>query len=476
MLYGRGPGGRPRTVGCGVERVRAVKCVVALTLVVGLSRPAGLRGGETVLRMRFDTGSEHTYSFTSTLRQKTSTSQANLIHEMTLVGTTRQVVVAYDADQGTALIGQLGKGNWSMTEGADRIPVGSRDQTWCSAWRVDRHGRALRRGTGAGGATRGLILRTLGQIGESPQACATFPDDAVSRGSRWEGDVLLPLLGMRLPGTGESVVSNLTGEAGSGSCVMRTRVSSGSSMAHTDWMPDKWLPDTRVTGTAVSDFDIERGTWRRVGMDLQATLDGEDFEGEIHIQSTLDRQSVRRLPTAEAEAWIKRVTAFDALLTEMCRDGGEGAENRLERLAASENDTDWQKGLGLTLALVRKARADAEKLLSGASGKDAPQAHAPRPEASATEIYKLAAAHAAAGRFEEAVREYDRFMERAGTDCPGWMRVLARYRQGDALEKLGNMDRAAAVYRTAEVLPATDDYSLKLRKKAGERADALADR
>ena len=460
----------------GDAYVRTLSHCQALALMTGLLCPAEVRADEAVLRMQFDPGTELTYSFESTLRQETSTSQADLIHEMTLVGTTRQVVVTFDAEQGTALIGQLGKGRWSMTEGADRVPVGARDQTWCSAWRVAGRGRAVRRGGKTGNATRGLVLRTLGQIGESPQACPAFPDDAVRVGTRWKGGVLLPLLGMRLPGTGESVVSNLNATAGTRSCVISSRVSSGSSMAHTDWIPDEWLPDTRVTGSTVAELDVNRGIWQHIGMDLRATLDGQDFEGKIHIQSHLELQSVRRLPAAEAEGWATRVTAFDGLLAEMWEAGVEGPESRLAQLAESEGDADWRTGLALTLALVRKARADAEALVSAAPKKETPGAADDAPVSSATELYKAASAHAAAGRFKEAVRAYDRFLERADADIPGWMRILARYRQGTALQELGETERALAAYRAAQTETAADDYAVKLKKKAGEKADALGSR
>ena len=445
-----------------------------MALAAGLLQPAALKAGDAVLRMGFDPGVELTYSFTSTLKQETSTSQADLVHEMTLVGTTRQVVVAFDAARDTALIGQLGNGRWSMTEGADRVPVGSRDQTWCSAWRVDRHGGAVRREGRKGDKARGLLLRTLGQIGECPQTCAAFPEEPVSEGSRWRGTVLLPLLGMRLPGTGTSVVSNLTTESGIRRCVIRSEVSSGSSMAHTDWMPDEWLPDTRVAGVTDAEFDVDRGIWRRIGMDLVAGLEGRDFEGNIHILSTIELQSVRRLPAAEADAWRTRGGAFDAVLDALCRTGEQGPVHRLERLGESESDTDWRKGLELTLALVRKAREDAKSLSGSAVG--AKQAAPETPPPDAAELYKLAAAHAAGGRLEEAVLAYRRFLERAGADTPGWMCVLAHYRLGGLLEESGDAAQALAAYRAAVAALADDAYSQKLKKKAGEKADALAPR
>ena len=460
----------PRRFGRGgIHAGIALSCLAFLL-------PAGLQAGEVQLRMRFDPGVELTYSFTSTLRQETSTSQADLVHEMTLVGTTRQVVVEFDSARNTALIGQLGKGRWSMTEGADRVPVGSRDQTWCSAWRVDRRGRAVRRTGRAGDASRGLLLRTAGQIGESPQICAGFPDGEVSEGSCWKGNVLLPLLGMRLPGTGESAVSNLTTEAGTRCCVIRSRVSSGSSMAHTDWVPDEWLPDTRVTGVTRGNFDIDRGIWRSIGMDLHARLEGRDYEGRIHIHSALELESDRSLPLVEADGWNARVKAFDAVLGELCRSGGEAPVQRLEKLAESADDADWRRGLELTLALVRKTIEDAAAQADGDSAEERQQMPAQTAGAKTAELYKQATALAAKGQFVEAVRAYDRFLERAGGDTPGWMRILARYRMGLALVKLDRTEQALTAYRAIQAMEANDDYSLKLRKKAGEKAHALAGR
>jgi len=422
--------------------------------------------------MRFRPGDELVYAFRSTLKQETSTAQGELIHEMTLVGTTRQVVVTLEGDPAVALIGQLGKGHWTMTEGADRVAVGSREQVWNSAWRVNTRGEAIRRSAGADRACHNVLWRTLGQLGESPQICAPFPESAVAPGTRWEGGVLLPLLGMRLPGFGKSVASAITDEGGTRVCRIDSKVACGSLMAHTDWVPDKWLPDTRVDGSTTGELDIDSGVWRSIGMDFSAYLEGQNFEGRIHIVSSLALESRRALHPEEAQAWASRVKAFDAALASLYKDHEATV---VESLRDRESDPDWRKGLELTLALVAKARHDAAAWTSKKPPVEETPAPAPVTAPEAAEIYKEAGAHAAAGRLREAAAAYRRFLGGATDATPGWMRVMAQVRLGGVWEKLGERTRAAAAYRAAAAMDAADDYSLKLKRKAKEKADALSD-
>lgn len=450
-------------------------CLVwALALAVSI-RSLNVSASPTPLRMQFTPGDERVYAFESTLRQETSTPQAELIHEMTLVGTTRQVVVALEGEGATALIGQLGMGHWTMTEGADRVPVGARDQTWCSAWRVDLRGRAIRRDAGGNVAPRNALRRALGQIGESPQICATFPDNDAASGLSWDGDVLLPLLGMRLPGHGQSTIVSLSREAQTRVCLIRSQVSCGSSQAHMDWVPDEWLPDTRVTGTTRGTFDLDRGMWLRTGMDLHAQLDGQDFEGKIHIVSSLVLTSTRKLAASDAAAWAARVKAFDVVLESLyAADGGSVVP--LEVLRNAEPDPDWRKGLDLTLALVAKTCEGLAPTAAHADVRGAgstPPVPDVFPDASA--LYREAGAHATAGRLDAAAEAYRRFLENTvSADTPGWMRVLARYRLGGIQERMGNAQEALSTYRATEAMDAADEYAAKLKKKAGEKADALS--
>lgn len=313
-----------------------------------------------LLAHRFVPGTELTYAFSSSLHQTINIYGQELSFDITMTGTTHQVVADVDPATGVALIGQVGTSTWQRVEGEDRAEVSSRDQVWASVWRIDPRGQAVRRLAGEEALAPSLLQRTLNQVAESPQICAPFPLTGIAVGSRWKGAALLPLPGMRLPGDAVSTLVGTMTRKGRTTGIVRSDIRSESVQAYTDWMPDIWLPDMEVEGSSVGHLDMSLGVWRQTKVDLEAKLRGMDFDGLMRIRSQLSLTSARALPPGEAEAWRQRVQGFDLAIGQVYENNDpEAAATQIGSLAEKEAHTEWRNGLQLTVALLSKLAIDA---------------------------------------------------------------------------------------------------------------------
>ena len=503
------------------------------------------------LEHRFETGTEWVYEFTSDLSQEISISGRDLSYQMTLTGMARQVVADVDPKRGIALIGQIAQSRWERREGSADAPVTSKEQTWDSAWRIDRAGRSIRRAPVQGEVKESAFYQTASQIGECAQICAAFPSKELNVGSQWKGSVLLPLPGMRLPAEGVSTLVAAGETNGAWICVIRTTVPSESWQAHSDWLPDakNWLPDITVTGSSLGHFDVGRGVWLRVEWDLNADLGGSGFEGRMRVRSTTDLKSAGKLPEDAAAEWRQRIVAFDAAVAKLYETNGVAQAVKLVgHLQKTETNADWLKGLYLTAAVIdpayrvgsypgfdtqgevrdaspqRTMIGDADlaalagnwsaavsryktvadtyprdevapqalgaaasicerRLGDGAQAaelraklvawREARAAGETNRAAKAFNLYRLASAYVEAGALGKATDAFERFLSFQDEEIPETMRVLARYRVGGLLDKMGQRDKALAAYQAVLDMPAEADYSRKLQDTARKNVEKL---
>lgn len=410
----------------------------------------------------FDPRTELTYSFRSELKQDTTIEGKRVREDVTISGTLRRAVARMSRRRGVALIGQIGSSTLEAVSGGEDSARLEKQQTWVSACRVTRSGMAVRR------EIRGLEMSpdlvALGQISESQQPHAPFPRGDVFLGSEWEGKVLLPLPGMRLSQEATSSVVAVRKIDGAICCIIRTEVSPMRGQSQVGWLPGKRQPDMVVTGMSECAFDIERGIERRVSWDLTVRLSGRRFEGTMRILSVVRLESSRSLSGGERKDWRRRTIALDDALARVYRGRAAPAISLVEAELGRARDADWLEGLGLALALISPIRQVEPSPAAGPAAADAGEGPA---------LYKEAAAYAQAGELAKAVESYEEFLALKCDGVAPGSRVLARYRVGGLLLRLGQRDRALQSYRAVETMDADDQYSQSLKQKARERLREL---
>jgi predicted negative regulator of RcsB-dependent stress response len=442
--------------------------VQSLVLLLFLSRAGSAEESAKSVRLELNLkpATELVYDFSSVLDQDMTDVAGEVHYGMTLSGTTRQTVAELDRNTGIALIGWLGTGRWEVTAGTtDADRQAARDQTWIAAYRMDRSGRSLRRESKEGDSRQYLMQRALSPIGEPAQLCAAFPKEDVTVGSKWQGDVLLALPGPRQPGEAVSTITEIREENGTNCCVVRSEVVSRKEESHSTWQTDVGTPGTEVTGTTEGIFDIERGVWLEMKWDLSAKFEGKvggrGFSGTMNLKSMAKLESVQTLPTEKARESKARIKALDAALEKMyCNEFDEGM-GILQAEEKKSGDSDWAKGVTLTLGLVRPLLEPPVEMVSVDDGV--------APEPDVLKLYKRAGEHAKAGELQKAVESYREFLAAATGDVPAATRLLAQYRMAGLLEKLGQRDKAMDAYRAMDMIDADDDYSVSLKKKALEK-------
>lgn len=84
-------------------------------------------------------------------------------------------------------------------------------------------------------------------------------------------------------------------------------------------------------------------------------------------------------------------------------------------------------------------------------------------------LYKQAGAYETAGDLKKAAETFEAFLAAPTNGIPTQTRLLAQYRLAGVFDKLGDRTRASAAYRAVAAVETDDDYSRKLKVKAGEK-------
>jgi tetratricopeptide (TPR) repeat protein len=305
---------------------------------------------------QFERGVELTYEFDSAIYQSLNLSGREIRDEARMRGSIRQVAAGAGAGKGGALVGQAGTAVLEVTSGIEKVDRASRNQSWLSVFRMDGSGKSVRREERRRSFSQRLLRRTMTQVSENAQFCAEFPPRQVETGSQWTGTVLLPLPGMRLPGKGVSRITATGEENGNPYCVIRTDLTSEGGQFYTGWMPDIWLPEMEVSGTSEGRFDLRRGIWLHVHLDLVAAFAGQGFGGQMVVESTMRLKSASPIPADGAEAWTQRIQAMDAALACIYEGEPKRSEKLIEQLRDREKEAAIRAGMESVLVLLRQVQ------------------------------------------------------------------------------------------------------------------------
>jgi hypothetical protein len=456
--------------------------LIASCLVCAISGADQLSGTNIVeppfrLEHKFKKGAYVLYDFTSELKQTMSASAGgDIVHAMTLTGTTRQVIADIDKGGTTALTGLIGKSKLVINSGPDSTNGFFKDQTWISACRVGSDGRSIRRELKASNPRQYHLREMIDQISECSQICAAFPTGEVTVGSQWTGTVLLPLPGTRQVGRGVSTITAVKEKKGIRYCVIRTDVTSGGEESLDTWKADTTRPDIEVKGRTAGCFDIERGIWLQTRIDLEARFEGRSsergFEGKMEINGTTKVHSLGMLPAGKVAEWSNRVKALDGILADMYGNLSGKQVKALEELRQHETDSDWKTGLDVTASLVRPLLDDG----SGSSAKGNANAgiNANTNVSASLLMYKKAKEYADAGNIDKAIETYKAFLAAPVDAASAATLVLAQYRLAGMYERKGERQKALEAYRAVQGVSSSDDYSLKIKEKAKEKERELS--
>jgi hypothetical protein len=429
------------------------------------------------LECKFKKGAYVLYDFTSEFKQTMSASAGgDIVHAMTLTGTTRQVVADVEKDGTAALTGIIGKSKLVINSGPDSTNGFSKEQTWIAACRVGSDGRSIRRELNASSPRQYHLREMIDQISECSQICAAFPTGEVTVGSQWTGTVLLPLPGTRQVGRGVSTITAVKEKKGVRYCIIRTDVTSGGEESLDTWKADTTRPDIEVKGRAAGCFDVDRGIWLQTRVELEAKFEGRSadrgFEGKMEINGTTKVHSLGTLPSGKVAEWSNRVKALDGILAGMYGNLSEKQVKSLEKLKERETDADWKDGLDVTVALVRPILDGASE--SGANGNAGAGINTNASTAAALLIYKKAKEYADAGNIDKAIETYKAFLAEPVDAASAATRVLAQYRLAGLYEKKGDRQKALEAYRAVHGISSSDDYSMKIKEKAEKKGRELS--
>ena len=413
-----------------------------------------------LLKRSLAPGTQVVYAFNSVMKEKTVTERQELDFELKLTAEASETVVDYDAKTRMGLVGLIGESKWQIKRGKAARPEPSVEQVWCAAYRIDETGRSLRKPADKVPANLVRLHREIGQLSQSSQVCAPFPRKRVRVGHKWEGLVLLPLAGMRLPRKATSRIERIYQQDDKTFCLIKSEISLGGRDFYIGWKPGVCLPDMDVRGSSEGVFDATGGVWREMRWQLAITFDGRGFSGKRSVASNIRLLRHRK---RLGEVLIKlrgRTRTLDRALDRLYACDLQGG---LDILAGDPGDPGWAKAFELTANLVKSF------LSPSAAGKGGVGLPMPEDTNQGTlTVYKEAGALAKAGKPAEAVAAYERFLTLSENDpgMPARVRLLARLRAAGLLEELGKKDEALKAYRSVLTMKGDDDYSLKLKARA----------
>lgn len=422
-----------------------------------------------LLRRNLIPGSQAVYVFNSRMTEKTITDRQELDFALNMSAEACETVVEYDSDAGVALVGLIGESKWRIRRGKEGTPEEEPvQQVWCSAYRVDHSGLSMHEQPDRVPADLVRLHREIGQLSQSSQVCAPFPAKRLRVGEEWEGLVLLPLAGMRLPRKATSRITKLYEEDGKRLCAVVSEISLGGRDFYIGWKPGVCLPDMDVRGKSEGVFDLDAGMWREMKWDLAITFDGRGFSGRRWVASNIRLLRARQRTGLVLDELKELTLTFEKALDLLyaCR-----LKEAIEVLERDPGDPGWAKAFELTANLARSF------LDPDAAGKGQSVAGLPMPKGDAESllaVYKQAGALSKAGEKEKAVAIYAKFLELSAAEplIPARVRILARYRSAGLLEELGRTGDALAGYAAVLTMEGEDDYSRGIKARAREKIAA----
>ncbi|MFC1462100.1 hypothetical protein ACFLQU_00700 [Verrucomicrobiota bacterium] len=421
-----------------------------------------------LLRRKLVPGTQHIYTFNSGMTEKTITDRQELDFQLGMFAEACETVIDYDPEQDVALLGLIGESRWRIKRGKTGDGDPPVNQVWCAAYRVDSRGNSPRKQAGKVPANLVRLHREIGQLSQSSQVCAPFPKKRVRVGKEWEGLVLLPLAGMRLPRKATSRIERMYEEDGKRMCVIKSRISLGGRDFYIGWKPGVCLPDMDVRGSSEGVFDIDDGVWRGMQWDLAITFDGRGFSGKRWVTSRIELLRSRQRSGPVIEQIEKRTRTFDRAIDRLYACDLKGGIDILEK---DPGDLGWAKAFELTANLARSF------LDPSAGEKGRSVTGLPMPEGADRDslaLYREAGKLSKAGDIDKAIAAYEKFLALSAEDpvVPARVRLLARYRSAGLLEKTGKVGAADAAYKAVLTMKGEDDYSKKLKARVRERLAA----
>ena len=442
-------------------------CLLLVSCATKHPPPPAVTGDGILLRRNLTPGIQLVYSFNSVMTEKTVTDRQDLYFRLDASAEVCETVVDYDRKTGTALVGLIGESKWRIKRGKNADPEPPVEQVWCAAYRIDGSGRSVREPAGEVPAKLVRLHREIGQLSRNSQVCAPFPRERVRAGHKWEGMVLLPLAGMRLPRKAVSRIERVYKQDGRTLCLIKSEISLGGRDFYIGWKPGVCLPDMDVRGSSEGVFDVSGGVWRDMRWELGINFDGRGFSGKRSVASNIKMLRHRQRSGKAFSQFRERTRTFDQVLDRLYACDLEGG---LKVLAGDPGDAGWARAFELTANLVRS-------FLAPSATADARRTGLPMPkntDEGALAIYKEAGALAGEGKTAEALAVYERFLALAERDpgIPTRVRILARYRSAGLLEKLGKTDEALEAYRGVLTMKGDDDYSVKVKARANAKLAA----